>query len=275
MYLRATRHFLRFARRCISGCCLATGERSIGPIRRVRRDIYSELGNRGVDRVLRNVCDPLVPFAREEIRRRVEPGCPATGEAHLELLPRGSPAHDRAVPAHPARGRGDKMLAIGSDEDRIGVPAAKNPLQPSRRREEQTIRGKRNDLERLRDGRVAGLARIAAGRYGQMHVAVRRHQERHLRAALGDPAPRSREEPRGARPFASGVKKQYVHAFLTLLREPSGWARMMPGFRHLHSHRRTAMYRAGSTRPASPTARRAFPAPRSHHDRERVSDPRA
>jgi hypothetical protein len=99
------------------------------------------------------------------------------------------------------------MLAVRRDEDCVGVPASKNPFQPPRGREEQTIRREWNYFEWLGDRRVSRLTRVATRRHRQMHVAVGCHEERNFCATLGDAAAGSRKETGGARPFASSVKK--------------------------------------------------------------------
>jgi hypothetical protein len=99
------------------------------------------------------------------------------------------------------------MLVVRRDEDCVSVPAAKNPFQPARGREEQSIRGEWDYFEWLGDRRVSRLTRIATRRHRQMYVAIGRHEQRYLRTPFGDAAAGSRKETGGARPFASSVKK--------------------------------------------------------------------
>src|ERR1051325_2107330 len=99
------------------------------------------------------------------------------------------------------------MLAIGADENRVGIPATKDPTQSARCREKPAVRCEWNDLERFGDRRMPWLAGLTARRYREVNVAVRCDKQGDLGSALGDAASRASEQSRGTRPVAGAMEK--------------------------------------------------------------------
>src|SRR3954469_9991697 len=181
---------------------LVRGGLPFGPSRllsvsRIAGDIDADFRNRNIDGILGNARGTAIRFAREQICCTRHSRRPATRSSQLESLPRRRPPDHRSVSTQPAGGGGDQMLAIGADEDRIRVPAPKNPSQTTRGGEDPAVGTERNDLERLRNWSMTRLAGIATRRAREMHVAVRRHEQRDFGSALGNAAACSREQTGG------------------------------------------------------------------------------